>query len=628
MTTISNRRRDVSRHVSWVSALLAVAATYFFFLIFAEFAFLTHVATHLRETSQLRWIMLGLGAGGMSGAILAARVSDGNRGTALKLGFIGCAIAAGGSLVASSLPQFLAAGFAIGLSLGWLTVTLAASLRVATGGTRLGLCIGGGTGLAYAGCNIPAVFHAPPHVQALLAVAAVAAAALLPLRLEPGAANRPDLAEYDPASLARWVAILLALVWMDSAAFYIVQHTGPLQAATWREPAALWGNAAVHLMVAVGAGLLLDRGRRGALAISALVALALACLVLGGKLPAAFRPGWFYSAGVSAYSALLVEYPARNGRASVAALVFGVAGWVGSALGIGMAQDLNYIPTSFVLGASALLFAALGWRVRVLRRAVAGAALCAIVSVPSLPAAEDELIARGREVYIAEGCIHCHSQFVRTRAPVDIAWWGPATVVADSLAKNPPLFGTRRQGPDLANVGNRRTAEWNRLHLIAPQEISPGSRMPSYAYLFAGGKGDGAALVAYLGSLGRASMPARLAQINAWTPRTDDVISANQSRRLFQQLCAHCHGPAGRGDGRLAPRLSLPPPDWTTSPWRRVSAEADVDIALSRIIKFGAPGTPMAGHEYLPDAEIVGLARFVRGLHSAVGGGAAVASRR
>lgn len=40
---------------------------------------------------------------------------------------------------------------------------------------------------------------------------------------------------------------------------------------------------------------------------------------------------------------------------------------------------------------------------------------------------------------------------------------------------------------------------------------------------------------------------------------------------------------------------------------------------LSRIIKFGPPGSPMAGHEYLKDAEIVGLARYIQTLHKTGG---------
>jgi cytochrome c oxidase cbb3-type subunit 2 len=74
----------------------------------------------------------------------------------------------------------------------------------------------------------------------------------------------------------------------------------------------------------------------------------------------------------------------------------------------------------------------------------------------------------------------------------------------------------------------------------------------------------------------------------------------------------------------VAAKLSLPPPDWTSSAWRHVAPGPGAEVALSRIIKFGLPGLPMAGHEYLPDADIVGLARLVRTMHKG-GDAAAVA---
>lgn len=225
----------------------------------------------------------------------------------------------------------------------------------------------------------------------------------------------------------------------------------------------------------------------------------------------------------------------------------------------------------------------------------------------------DPFVARGREVYIREGCIHCHSQYVRPHVAADVERWGPASDLGQLLAERPPLPGNRRQGPDLARVGNRRSAEWNRLHLAAPRAVSPGSRMPGYAHLFDGtDASDGEALVAYLASLGADTIPARLTAIAAWRPAADAVADPVRARRLFHQLCTPCHGEAGRGDGPLAARLSVRPPDWPAQGWRHVAAAADVELALARIVKFGLPGSPMAGHEYLPDADVLGLARVVR----------------
>lgn len=111
-----------------------------------------------------------------------------------------------------------------------------------------------------------------------------------------------------------------------------------------------------------------------------------------------------------------------------------------------------------------------------------------------------DLVVIGRQVYISEGCIHCHSQYVR---PVgrDGELWGASTSVARALSQEPVLIGNRRQGPDLANVGDRRSKEWNRLHLIAPSSVVLGSRMPSYRHLFESDSELGEALLVYLDSL-------------------------------------------------------------------------------------------------------------------------------
>jgi cytochrome c oxidase cbb3-type subunit 2 len=293
----------------------------------------------------------------------------------------------------------------------------------------------------------------------------------------------------------------------------------------------------------------------------------------------------------------------------VAALIYGVAGWLGSALGIGMAENLREVPPWFVVVAGAVVLIAMTGR-----RAWPGAAALLLVWPVDARADEsDEHVRRGREIYLSEGCMHCHTQYVRPRVAADIEWWGPARGLPAALAGEPPLPGNRRQGPDLANVGNRRSAEWNRLHLISPRAVSPGSRMPSYAHLFQGEDSPGEALIAYLASLGMESLPARLEQVAKWElPAAGLATDADRARRLFGKLCANCHGEGGRGDGPLAARLSVRPPNWPREGWRHLRGVDDPDEALARIIKFGLPGSPMAGHEYLPDADAMGLAHLLR----------------
>lgn len=96
--------------------------------------------------------------------------------------------------------------------------------------------------------------------------------------------------------------------------------------------------------------------------------------------------------------------------------------------------------------------------------------------------------ARGREVYIAQGCFYCHSQQVRDRSfTTDAArGWGPrATVPGDYVHDAPHLVGTMRTGPDLVNVGVRLPDRgWHLIHLYAPRSVVPWSIMPAFPYLF------------------------------------------------------------------------------------------------------------------------------------------------
>ncbi|MBL9213057.1 MAG: cbb3-type cytochrome c oxidase subunit II [Opitutaceae bacterium] len=599
---------------SSLATVAAIAATYVYFLIFAEFALLELVRALAPD--RLRFVMAGLGAGGVAGAVLAARCFPAERRPALLAwSFRACALAAGLAYGAATLAAIAAAAGLVGLALGALTVTLTASLRGALPARRLGLGVGAGTGLAYALCNVPVLFQASPRAQTLAAAVVVLLASWLPQVMATRAVAREAAGDFSRAGVSRWLVVLLALVWMDSAAFYIVQHTPDLRAATWGGTSALVANAFVHLGAALAAGALLDRAGHGRVAGVAAAALAAACLVLNGVVPAVIPAAWWYTAGVSLYSTVLVDYPARSGRPGVAALVFAVAGWIGSALGIGMAQDLQGIPLAFVVVAVVAVAGALAGRARAARTVVAVAAVAGALPAGRAAAADAAEVVRGREVYIAEGCLHCHSQFVRPKSALDVERWGPAVPLAETLRAAPPLLGNRRQGPDLANVGNRRSPEWNRLHLLDPRSISPGSRMPRYAHLFGPGDGRGDALVAYLASLGADTYAERQAQIARWTPSAGTVSSPAAARRLFAALCAPCHGVDGRGDGPVAAKLSLPPPDWTQAAWRHVPAGAAREAALSRIIKFGLPGLPMAGHEYLPDGDIVGLARLVRTMH-------------
>ncbi len=103
----------------------------------------------------------------------------------------------------------------------------------------------------------------------------------------------------------------------------------------------------------------------------------------------------------------------------------------------------------------------------------------------------------GRQSYIANGCVYCHSQQPRDiqQAPDAKRGWGRASVAGDYAYDTPHLLGTMRTGPDLLNIGARQpSADWHLGHLYQPRAYTPGSIMPSYPFLFElrqGAVGDG-----------------------------------------------------------------------------------------------------------------------------------------
>ncbi len=93
----------------------------------------------------------------------------------------------------------------------------------------------------------------------------------------------------------------------------------------------------------------------------------------------------------------------------------------------------------------------------------------------------------GRQSYIANGCVYCHSQQPRdiAQAPDATRGWGRASVAGDYAYDTPHLLGTMRTGPDLLNIGARQPSkDWHLGHLFQPRAYTPGSIMPSYPYLF------------------------------------------------------------------------------------------------------------------------------------------------
>lgn len=118
-----------------------------------------------------------------------------------------------------------------------------------------------------------------------------------------------------------------------------------------------------------------------------------------------------------------------------------------------------------------------------------------------------DALRRGKKIYVAEGCWHCHSQFVRPVSNEDRRF-GPVSRTEEyqNELQRPVLFGTRRVGPDLCREGGRRSNDWHAVHFFKPQTLSDRSPMPEYPWLFNGSadkpKRDGLALITYVQWLG------------------------------------------------------------------------------------------------------------------------------
>lgn len=86
----------------------------------------------------------------------------------------------------------------------------------------------------------------------------------------------------------------------------------------------------------------------------------------------------------------------------------------------------------------------------------------------------------GRDIYVREGCLACHSQMVRPFRS-ETERYGEYSKSGEYIYDRPFLWGSKRTGPDLLRVGGKYPHSWHYNHMMDPASISPGSIMPSYA---------------------------------------------------------------------------------------------------------------------------------------------------
>jgi cytochrome c oxidase cbb3-type subunit 2 len=611
-----------SRRSGWQGVSL-VAITYVYFLIFAQFAFLHRLADLGIAGAHLKAVMAAMAGGGILLSLLAPRLKLWpSPNLRLRVALCACSVAAFLTLLPLGSLASMAVSLLIGAGLGLLTVTLVTHLRQWMGDWNPLFHVGLGTGIGYFVCNVPPLFTAAPQLQAATAGILCLAGLCIPLRKAAGPESETAHPSPRPTfSFPRVLACFAALVWLDSAAFFIIQNAPALKAGTWQGSIHLWTNGLLHLAAALASAWFLRRRGLSFVLSGAVIALGVGCLLLLSP-DRVWLASLFYPIGVSLYSVALVAYPALLSPASSAAIrgrqagwIYALAGWVGSALGIGMGQNLGHVPPSFVLVVGAVVL--FPWHHQMLREkkrelALTAAFLLAAFCIDRILVVGDApqpltQVERGRQVYISEGCISCHSQYVRPNSP-DVLLWGPVQTMEELRRERPPLIGNRRQGPDLAEVGGRRSPQWIKAHFDDPPEVSGSSIMPSYGFLFRDGRGDD--LVAYLESLKGSGTEQHLAAEKAWHLPAAAVAAANaqDGKRIFQLHCATCHDAGGRTRWRMT--FKRLPPDLTVGPYLDLVpsvAPAQQMDRLAHIAKFGIPGTDMPGHEYLSDEQIASL---------------------
>ena len=217
----------------------------------------------------------------------------------------------------------------------------------------------------------------------------------------------------------------------------------------------------------------------------------------------------------------------------------------------------------------------------------------------AVPLTAEEM--KGKDLYIANGCVACHTQQVRN-VDMDKMWGSRPSIAADyagnkrldTWRNTATLMGTERTGPDLTDVGNRQSSkDWNLVHLYNPRILVKESIMPGYPWLFtykekpdakdvvvsipaAYTKGkagkvvatqDALYLVAYLLSLKQVKLPDGTVtpeflykrEQKAAADAASGVVAVEDGKALYTSHCQSCHQENGEGLAGAFPPLKNSP---------------------------------------------------------------------
>jgi cytochrome c oxidase cbb3-type subunit II len=205
--------------------------------------------------------------------------------------------------------------------------------------------------------------------------------------------------------------------------------------------------------------------------------------------------------------------------------------------------------------------------------------------------------AAGRKIYIANGCVYCHSQSIRS-----IDWGLGAERIAqagDYIADQPILLGSQRTGPDLSEDGGEHPDDWHMAHFMNPRYTRPSSLMPAWKWL---GDAKLKLLIRYVQGLGMKAADRRVARQQFWKAKAVKAYEAGPDANvkwlsehipqgwrkvpnpyptsaaglarghvIYQNFCLGCHGPVGDGMGQAEPWIYPPPLNFTILKNREIS---------------------------------------------------------
>jgi hypothetical protein len=342
-------------------------------LLYVQLGFVDRLEQLALGPARTRYVLAAMGLAGFATSLAAPLLLRARHPVwVLRLGFLISFLAIALSMVSGAFPLLLlaAAGMSLGLSLGY--VSLVATARPAFRARRVGVKVGLGTGLAYAICNVPWVFLSSPEAKGLVSLVACAAGALMTFAMRDAAppenlaaARTGEEHKAEPAGFISILMIFFSLVWLDSGAFAIILDNPTLRLAFWGTETLQWRNSVLHIASALLGGWLIDRGRlRSTLTLSYLV-IVLAIHLLQQPTPMALLASAGYVCAASLYTVALFAYapaclgPDGDSRLHGRWVLFALAAWVGSTLGIGMMQELHAVPAWAMVSAGGVIGAAL-----------------------------------------------------------------------------------------------------------------------------------------------------------------------------------------------------------------------------------------------------------------------------